>query len=247
MIHIEKLSYAISGKEILTDVNITIPTNQLTAIIGPNGAGKSTLLNIMARLLPLQSGEVRYDDISIGKTSDAELAKVLAILSQQSLINSRITVAELLMFGRYPHHHGRPTATDKEVVNQRLAQFDLLEMQNRYIDSLSGGQRQRALIAMTFCQSTPYILLDEPLNNLDLYHAHQLMTLIRNTTEEQTVVIVLHDINHAIAFADNIIAMKDGTVAYHGTPREIITRENIKVLFNVDVDIIEHQGKVRMI
>lgn len=251
MIKIEHLSHTINDKAILTDVDVTIPTNQLTAIIGPNGAGKSTFLNIMARLLPLQSGMVRYDDVNLSEKNDAELAKVLAILSQQSTVNSRITVSELLMFGRYPHHRGRPLQTDQDIVNQRLAQFDLTEMKNRYLDSLSGGQRQRALIAMTFCQSTPYILLDEPLNNLDLYHAHQLMTLIRAATAKedsrQTVVIVLHDINHAIAFADNIIAMKDGKIAYHGTPHEIITSENIKTLFNVEVEIIEHQGKVRMI
>ncbi len=250
MIRVENLSYKIGNKQneklILNNINLTIPKNKLTAIIGANGAGKSTLLHLMARLIPLQSGNVYYGDINLVQKNDEQLAKVLAILSQQSTINSRILVSELLMFGRYPYHKGKPTEQDKKIVSQMLNQFHLTDFQNRYLDTLSGGQKQRVFIAIAFCQTTPYILLDEPLNNLDLYHSNQLMNLINDSIKEQTAVIVLHDINQALAFADYIVAMKAGRVVYQGTPQEIITAENIKNLFNVDVEIIEHNGKVRM-
>lgn len=257
MITIQALSHHIRDKVILDDINVHFPAHKLTAIIGPNGAGKSTLLNIMARLIKQQSGTINYADCNLAETRDDELAKVFAILSQQSHISSRVTVAELLMFGRYPHHRGRPTSDDTANVTACLEQFDLTAFADRFIDTLSGGQRQRALIAMVFCQATPYILLDEPLNNLDLYHTHQLMTLIRQATQNtaqnktqtsaQTIVIVMHDINHAIAFADNIVAMQDGKIAYQGTPEQVVTAKNIKHLYNVDVEIIRHNEKVLMI
>ena len=149
------------------------------------------------------------------------------------------------MFGRYPYHQGRPTPEDLAIVENALSEFKLDSFANRYLTELSGGQRQRAMIAMVFCQSTDYVLLDEPLNNLDMYHARALMQLLQRLTREhkRTTVVVLHDINQAAAYADHVIAMKNGQVAMTGTPNDIFTAENIKDLFDMDVDVLDYQGK----
>ena len=137
-------------------------------------------------------------------TPTAEVAKILSILTQENSIHSRISVRDLLLFGRYPYHQGRPTAEDKQIVEQAISQFQLYDLANRYLTELSGGQRQRALIAMVFCQSTEYVLLDEPLNNLDMYYARNLMQLLRELTHQhqRTTVVVLQDFNQAAAYAD---------------------------------------------
>lgn len=245
MIKIENLSYKIKESIILRSLHLQIPKHKLTAIIGPNGAGKSTLLNLLARLLPIQEGEVYFDEISLRQSNDAQLAKVMAILPQESHIISRITVKDLLTFGRYPHHKGNPQKEDFKVIDEKLEEFDLLTYQNRYLNELSGGQKQRALIGMVFAQSTPYILLDEPLNNLDIFHENNLLHLVHKNVKlkNSTIVVVLHDINHAIAFSDNIIALKDGELVFHGPPNKVITSRNIFKLFGLKTDVIEHKGR----
>lgn len=248
MIRIENLSHSIGSKAILQDICLDCPTHKITALIGPNGAGKSTLLSVMSRLSALQSGTVVYhqDQVktyALQSASDAELSRVLAILTQSSHVNSRITVSELLMFGRYPHHHGQPKASDHQQVETIIEQFALSDLRNRYLDELSGGQRQLAFIGMVFCQQTDYLLLDEPLNNLDLYHANRLMQLIRQSATEKTLVIVLHDINQALAYADHIVAMKAGKVLFSGSPEAVISPESIQELFGVAVDVITHNNR----
>lgn len=245
MINISNISHTIHQHPILKDINLNIPKGGITALIGPNGAGKSTLLSLMARLQPLQTGSISYDHHNLANTPNAEIAKILSILTQENHIHSRITVKDLLMFGRYPYHQGKPTQQDNEIVQQAISQFQLDDLANRYLTELSGGQRQRAMIAMVFCQSTEYVLLDEPLNNLDMYYARSLMQLLKQLTHEhnRTTVVVLHDINQASAYADHIIAMKNRQVAFTGTPEEVFTRDNIRELFNIDVDVIDHKGK----
>ena len=158
---------------------------------------------------------------------------------------SRITVRDLLMFGHYPYHQGRPSETDKTIVEEALTEFHLQDFADRYLTELSGGQRQRAMIAMVFCQRTDYVLLDEPLNNLDMYHARSLMQILRRLTDEhkRTTVVVLHDINQAAAYADYVVAMKNGQVAMQGKPNDIFTAENIKTLFDMDVNVLDYEGK----
>lgn len=245
LIKIEDLSYKIKESIILRSLNLEIPQNKLTTIIGPNGAGKSTLLNIIARLLPLQEGEVYFDKVNLRQSNDAQLAKVMAILPQESHIISRITVKDLLIFGRYPYHQGSPKEEDFKIIQEKLEEFDLSIYQNRYLNELSGGQKQRALIGMVFAQSTPYILLDEPLNNLDIFHENNLLRLVHKNVrlKNKTIVVVLHDINHAIAFSDNIIALKDGKLVFHGPPNKVITSRNIFKLFGLRTDVIEHKGR----
>ncbi len=245
MIEIRNVSHAIGGQTILNNVSLDIPQGGITALIGPNGAGKSTLLSFMARLQPLHSGRIAYNGKDIGSTPTAELARVLSILTQENSIMSRISVRDLLMFGRYPYHQGRPTEHDQAIVENALAEFQLEAFAHRYLTELSGGQRQRAMIAMVFCQSTEYVLLDEPLNNLDMYYARSLMQLLQKLTREhrRTTVVVLHDINQAAAYADFVVAMKNGQVALQGHPNEVFTPQNIKTLFDMEVDVLDYGGK----
>lgn len=242
MITIRNVSYRIGTRPILDNVSLDIPEGGITALIGPNGAGKSTLLSFMVRLQPLAHGNISY----AGKdTPTAELACTLSILTQENSIMSRITVRDLLMFGRYPYHQGRPTAECRRIVNGAIEEFHLQDFADRYLTELSGGQRQRAMIAMVFCQRTDYVLLDEPLNNLDMYHARSLMQILRRLTDEhkRTTVVVLHDINQAAAYADHVVAMKNGQVAMQGKPDDIFTAANIKTLFDMDVSVLDHQSK----
>lgn len=245
MITIRNVSYRIGTRPILDNVSLDIPEGGITALVGPNGAGKSTLFSFMARLRPLESGSIAYRGKNLACTPTAELAKTLSILTQENSIMSRITVRDLLMFGRYPYHQGRPTAECRRIVNGAIEEFHLQDFADRYLTELSGGQRQRAMIAMVFCQRTDYVLLDEPLNNLDMYHARSLMQILLRLTDEhkRTTVVVLHDINQAAAYADHVVAMKNGQVAMQGKPDDIFTAANIKTLFDMDVSVLDHQSK----
>ncbi|MGX2950882.1 iron ABC transporter ATP-binding protein [Ursidibacter sp. B-7004-1] len=245
MIKISQVNHHIGNSAILRNVDLTIQNGGITALVGPNGAGKSTLLSLIARLMPLQQGQIWLDEKEIHKTSSREIAKHLAILTQDNAIHSRISVRDLLMFGRYPHHQGRPTEQDNVIIEQALKRFELQDFSQRFLSELSGGQRQRALIAMTFCQQTQHILLDEPLNNLDMFHARELMRLLRKLTDELnlTTIMVVHDINMAAAYADTIVAMKEGQIKLVGTPDEILTTTNLREIFSLDAELIEHQGK----
>ena len=245
MIEIRNVSFHIGARPILNDVSLNIPEGGITALIGPNGAGKSTLLSFMARLRPLESGSIAYGGRNLADMHTAEAAKVLSILTQENSIHSRISVRDLLLFGRYPYHQGRPAAADFAIVEEAIGQFHLQDLSGRYLTELSGGQRQRALIAMVFCQQTDYVLLDEPLNNLDMYYARQLMQLLRELTHRhnRTTVVVLHDINMAAAYADHVVAMQRGEVKLAGSPDEVFTAQNIKTLFDMDVDVLDYKGK----
>ncbi|MDO4441509.1 MAG: ATP-binding cassette domain-containing protein [Moraxella sp.] len=244
MIQVNNVSHHIGKLNILKDISFTLPTGQIIALIGANGAGKSTLFTLMSRMNPLQSGLIRFDGNDINATSDADMAKVVAMLAQDNHIQGRLRVRELLMFGRYPYHQGRPTQADKDKVDEMIKTFELEPLADRFLSDLSGGQRQRVLIAMVVCQDTPYLLLDEPLNNLDMYHAGRLMRQMRKLANAgKTVVIVLHDINQASQFADTVVMMKSGEVVSVGTPADVLTADNMKTLYGVDVTVLMHKGK----
>jgi iron complex transport system ATP-binding protein len=245
VIQIQNVSFKRAEKIILETTQLTLGAQQSIALIGPNGAGKSTLLSLMARLLPLQTGQILYDHLDIATTPSQVMARKVGILQQHSHFMSRLRVQDLLLYARYPYHRGRPKSDDYDVVEQMLAYFELSKLRTTFLDELSGGQRQMALVAMVFCQGTDYILLDEPLNNLDMYHARHLMTTLRRAIVDwnKTIVVVLHDINYASLYADQIVALKQGTIVFQGTPDEVLTPDNIQALYGVEVDIIEHQGK----
>ncbi|PKH83010.1 ABC transporter ATP-binding protein [Psychrobacter sp. 4Bb] len=249
MIKLNNISHHIGKQKILHDITLSLPTAQVIALIGPNGAGKSTLFSVMARLQPLQAGQVSFsvdnEERDIVSCQARTLAKTVAMLGQDNHVQGRLRVHELLMFGRYPYHQGQPTADDQQKVQEILERFELEPLAERFLSTLSGGQRQRVLIAMIVCQDTPYLLLDEPLNNLDMYHAGRLMRELRQLSHNQqkTVVIVLHDINQAAQFADTVVTMKAGEVTAVGRPADVITKETMKDLYNVDVTVLSHQGR----
>ncbi|MBE0407543.1 iron ABC transporter ATP-binding protein [Psychrobacter sp. AOP22-C1-22] len=245
MIKLDNISYHIGKQQILHDITLSLPSAQIIALIGPNGAGKSTLFSVMARLQPLQSGQVRFAEHDIVSCHARTLSKTVAMLGQDNQVQGRLRVHELLMFGRYPYHQGQPTAHDQQKVQEIIERFELEPLAERFLSTLSGGQRQRVLIAMIVCQDTPYLLLDEPLNNLDMYHAGRLMRELRELSHGQnkTVVIVLHDINQAAQFADTVVTMKEGRVLATGAPVDVLTQETMKVLYNVDVTVLNHQGR----
>jgi iron complex transport system ATP-binding protein len=217
----------------------------VTALIGPNGAGKSTLLGLMARLQMLQTGRIRFDGLDVIRTPTDRLARKLAILRQDPFLGTRLRVRDLVGFGRFPHHRGRPSPGDRAIVEEALDLFDLASLASRYLDEISGGQRQRALVAMTFAQKTDYLLLDEPLNNLDLAHARHLMRTLREVASQhgRSVVIVLHEINYAAAHADRVVAMDGGRVISQGTPCEVLTEERLSALYGTPVTVREVEGK----
>ncbi len=246
MITVTGVGYKIGKTTILEDINLTIPKGGVTALIGPNGAGKSSLLGLIARLTTLQMGRITVDDLGVGACANDVLARKLAILPQTNEVAPLLTVRELVSFGRYPHHKGRPTARDDEMIDQALQRFDLKDFADRRLDTLSGGQRQRAQVAMTFAQDTDYILLDEPLNNLDIAASRALMKELRDLAENhgRTIVIVLHDINYAAAYADLIVAMKNGKISATGAPDQVVTQGLLEDVFETSPKVHRIEGKV---
>lgn len=231
--------------QVLHDVTACFAQGGVTSLIGPNGAGKSTLLGVMSRLQAADSGTVLVDGVDVSVNGGRELARRLAVLRQENAVSIRLTVRELIGFGRFPHNGGRPTPDDAEHVEYALGAMELEEFADRYLDELSGGQRQRAHIAMVLAQDTDYVLLDEPLNNLDLRHATSIMRLLRRTAAERgkTIVLVIHDINIAAAYSDRIIAMKNGEIVADGTPGEIMCTEVLRSVYDMEMQVAEVAGR----
>ncbi|MET4003117.1 iron complex transport system ATP-binding protein [Arthrobacter sp. UYCu511] len=222
-------------------VDLQIPSGGVTALVGPNGAGKSTLLTMIGRLLGMDSGAIEIAGYDVSRTSSKDLAKIVSILRQENHFVTRLTVRQLVGFGRFPHSKGRLTVVDEEAISRSIDFLDLGELENRYLDQLSGGQRQRAYVAMVLAQDTDYVLLDEPLNNLDMKHSAQMMQMLHRAAQElgRTIVVVLHDINFAGHYADHICAVKDGVVTEFGTPDVIMTDEVLSRVFDTPVQVIE--------
>ena len=193
-------------KTVVNDVSFSLPKGKVTSLIGPNGAGKSTVMSIISRLIAADNGSVVIEKKDINKWNSKELSKHLAILTQTNNIQMKLTVEELVAFGRFPHSGGRLNSKDKEMIDKAIDYMELEIFRERFIDELSGGQRQRAYIAMVIAQDTEYVLLDEPTNNLDIYHASNLMKIVRRLCDElgKTVILVLHEINYAAFYSDYI-------------------------------------------
>lgn len=225
MITIDSLVKSYGDTTVVDEVSIDLPTHGITSIIGPNGAGKSTLLSIVARMLGADAGVVTVDGLDVTRAPSRDIAKKLSILRQDHHTSARITVRELVEFGRYPHSRGRPTNECFAAVDEAIAYCNLEELADRPIHQLSGGQRQRAYVAMVLAQDTSYVLLDEPLNNLDMAHATGLMRLLRDLADfrGKSIVMVLHDVNYASTYSDRIVAMRDGAIVHDGPPCDVIT------------------------
>ena len=232
-------------KTVVDSVSFEIPQGKVVSFIGPNGAGKSTVMGMISRLIATSSGMVEFQGKDIRKWQDKELAKELAILTQQNNIQMKLTVEELVCFGRFPHSGNRLSDKDMELVNQAISYMELEDFRDCFLDELSGGQRQRALIAMVIAQDTKYVLLDEPTNNLDIYHATNLMKMVRRLCDElgKTVILVLHEINYAACYSDYICAFKDGKVAKFGTVEEVMRKDVLSEIYDVDFEIMNINEK----
>ncbi|MGP9694189.1 iron ABC transporter ATP-binding protein [Brachybacterium sp. AOP25-B2-12] len=230
-----------AGDVSIGPVELEIPAGGITALVGPNGAGKSTLLTMAGRLQDLDAGSISIAGHDVATTRSTELARIVSILRQENHFVTRLTVRQLVGFGRFPHSRGRLTVQDEAMVSEAIDFLELTELEGRYLDELSGGQRQRAYVAMVLAQDTDYLLLDEPLNNLDMKHSVQMMRHLRRAAEElgRTIVIVLHDINFAAKYADRICAMKEGRVVHYGPSAEIMRPEVLSEVFDTEVQVIE--------
>ncbi len=242
---IKKLTKKYDEKVVVDNVDFEIPRGKVISLIGPNGAGKSTVMGMISRLIERDSGSIHFEEKDITKWKSKDLAKRLAILTQTNAIQMKLTVRELVTFGRFPYSGSHVTKEDEQIIDRAIEYMELKEFENRFIDELSGGQRQRAYIAMVIAQDTEYVLLDEPTNNLDIYHATNLMKMVRKLCDElgKTVILVLHEINYAAFYSDYICAFKDGKIAKFGTVEEVMTKEVLSEIYRVDFEILEIEGK----
>lgn len=239
MISVKGMTKSYGSKKVVNDVSLEIAKGKITSLIGPNGAGKSTVLSMVTRLLDRDNGDVLLEGENIFTQPDNVLAKKISILKQSNHLDLKITVRELVNFGRYPYTKGRLKKKDHKIVDEAIAYMELEEFEDRHIDALSGGQRQRAYIAMTIAQDTEYIFLDEPLNNLDMKHSVQIMQILRRLVRERnkTIIIVIHDINFASCYSDNIVALKNGEIVVSGTKNEVIRKDILEDIYEMDINI----------
>jgi iron complex transport system ATP-binding protein len=226
-------------------VDLTITPGQVVAIVGPNGCGKSTLLRTIARLHKPIEGSVRVGDADIWDLKPRQAAHRIALLPQNPQAPEAVTVAGLVRYGRHPHQglFRQWSAEDEKVCTAALAATGALELADRRLDQLSGGQRQRCWVAMVIAQETPVMLLDEPTSALDMGHAVEVLSLVREVAAGgRTVVMVLHDLASAARYADVLVAMRDGKIVATGAPRDVVTAELVRELYEVDADILYAPG-----
>jgi len=242
------ITFRVGSKELISDISASFAPGGLHLLVGPNGAGKSTLVKVLARLLRPQTGVVEYEGVDVSHASEAELAKRRAVLSQAIEIAFPLTVREVVMMGRYPHFSGRPGPTDEQIVDEVMEHFDVTEFKDRYYQSLSGGERQRVNFARVLAQlwrhdsvdSCRYLFLDEPLTFLDIRHQIGFMKQIRTFTDMDVVTVgVVHDLNLAARFADQILMLDGGRVVANGPPSEVLTTELIGKVFGVEPTMVQ--------
>lgn len=240
---VEHVDVGYEKTKIVRDVSLSFKEGEITTIIGPNGCGKSTLLKAMTRIIPYSNGSIYLDGAAIANYKTKELAKRLAILPQIAENPAGLTVGELVSYGRFPHQSGfsKLTNEDYEIIDWALEVTNTLDYKYREVDTLSGGQRQRVWIAMALAQKTDIIFLDEPTTYLDISHQLEILELITQLNQEQgcTIVMVLHDINQAVRFSDHLITMKNGDIVADGSTENVLTKDILEKVFNIDVEISE--------
>ena len=251
------LTFRVGKKPLISDVSVSFDPGKLHLIVGPNGAGKSTLIKVLARFLRPQNGQVEYESKNVHNVSEAELAKHRAVLSQAIEIAFPLTVREVVMMGRYPHFSGRPGKMDQDIVDHVMIYFDVKEFRDRNYQTLSAGERQRVNFARVLAQlwradssngffSCRYLFLDEPLTFLDIRHQIDFMKKIRAFTDASDVVTVgvVHDLNLAARFADQIVLLNDSRLVAKGTASEVLTTARIREVFGVEPILVAGEGSV---
>jgi iron complex transport system ATP-binding protein len=238
----EHLELAYDQRSIVHDLDVTIPDRSFTVIVGANGCGKSTLLRGLARMLAPRSGSVLLDGQQIRSLPSKEVARRLGLLPQGPIAPDGITVADLVGRGRFPHQglFRQWSPADELAVADAMAATEVTELAESYVDELSGGQRQRVWLAMALAQQTPIMLLDEPTTFLDIAHQIDVLDLCADLHEhrDRTLVLVLHDLNHACRYATHLIAMRDGRIVAAGDPAEIVTAELVERVFGLPCRVI---------
>ncbi len=245
MIAIKNIWKNYGSLNVLSGLSVDFPEGKITSLIGGNGAGKSTLLSVVSKLHDMDSGKVFVANRDIKHITHKEYATQVSFLRQSNYTHIRLQVEELVGFGRFPYTRGkRLTEEDKKMISQAMEYMELQHIATKYLDELSGGQRQRAYLAMILAQDTEYILLDEPLNNLDMKYSVQIMKTLRSFAHQhgKTVILIVHDINIASQYSDYIAALKEGKVKYFGTTDEIIKPQILKDIFDIDFQVILNQG-----
>ncbi|HWQ42070.1 MAG TPA: ABC transporter ATP-binding protein [Desulfosporosinus sp.] len=238
----ENLETGYQKFKVFQDLNLKVKENKITTIIGPNGCGKSTLLKTMGRILKQSSGKVYLQGQDLNTIHTKQIAKHLALLPQNPIAPSQLKVEELISYGRYPHRNNvnKLLPEDRKIIEWAMDITKTTSFRNRQIENLSGGQRQKVWLAMALAQETDVLLLDEPTTALDMAHQLDVLQIIEKLNKEQkrTIVMVLHDINHAARFSHEIVAMKDGKIIRIGTPIEIITQEVLREVFHINAKIM---------
>lgn len=242
MLEAEKLVFSASGRNIIEDLSLQVPAGDVLAIIGPNGAGKSTLLKMLTGQLTPSAGDVRLQGEAVQSLVPSAMAKVLAYVPQGPQAPPDILVRELVSYGRHPHRawYMGSRAEDEEAVERALERTGLLDLAKRPVGLLSGGERQRAWLALALAQQPQVLLLDEPTTFLDVCHQFELLDLLQRLNEEDnlTVVLVLHEINHALRYAKRVAVVKDGRLAALGSPWDVVTPELLRQVFRVQGEVV---------
>lgn len=254
MLEATNITFRVGQTALLAGVSVSFSPGKLNLIIGPNGAGKSTLIKVLARLLRPQNGKVEYEGADVSQTSEAQLAKHRAVLSQAVEVAFPLTVREVVMMGRYPHFGGRPGPVDEEITDELMEHFEVTEFRDRDYQTLSGGERQRVNFARVLAQlwqphlpeaaeSTRYLFLDEPLTFLDIHHQISFMKKVRKFAGSPGVVTVgvVHDLNLAARFADYIVMLSHGQVVAAGTAHDVLTTDHIRKVFSVEPTFVPNQ------
>ena len=242
----ENINITLEKNNILKDINIEVDNKEVVGIIGPNGSGKSTLLKCIYRVLKPNDGAILLDNIDIKDMSVKESSKRLAVLSQHNNYNFDFTVKDIVLMGRSPHKKfmERDNKNDYDIANEALKKVDMFEFKDRSFQSLSGGEQQRVILARALAQQPQCLILDEPTNHLDIKYQLQLMRIVKGLGIE--VIAAIHDLNIAAMYCDKIYVLKDGEVIKYGKPKDILTQELIKYVYEVDSEVIVKEERVHI-
>ena len=245
-ISVKNLSVSYENNSIIENLDLSIPKGKITIIIGANGCGKSTLLKTISRINKPKNGDIFINNKNIKNVKEKDIAKEVAFLPQGPVCPSGLTVRQLVAYGRFPHQKmiGGLNSHDKDVIEWAIKETGLSEFADREVENLSGGQRQRAWIAMTLAQETEIIMLDEPTTYLDMSYQLEVLEVLQKLNKEKniTVVIVLHELNNACRFADNIVGLKKGKIICEGKPIDVINKETLKKIYGIDASLVSSEN-----
>jgi iron complex transport system ATP-binding protein len=248
---LDEVSFSVPERRLLEPLTLTLPARRIVGLIGHNGSGKSTLLKILARQQPASAGRVSFEGKPLGEWGERAFARKLAYLPQYTPPASGMLVKELVALGRYPWHGalGRFGKVDRDKVEEAIELTDIAPFADRLVDTLSGGERQRVWLAMLVAQDAECLLLDEPISALDIAHQIEVLSLVQRLSHSKGlgVVLVLHDVNMAARFCDEILALHSGRLIARGTPEAIMTPEALARIYGIAMDVIVHQGTGRPI